>query len=163
MCPPVLGIILLGIPDTIAVSRMLYWEVCSRPRKVNMDYSSRGAFFLTLLIPCIHNSSFFFFFFFIQFSVTTLRSKRCQGYRIDQDTLLAAAEPCKFPPSHRRRFSLIADRSPYRVINVSYGDRERVTRQWGQQGIETGREQSNGEGRKREGDWSAGANELTYL
>lgn len=33
--------------------------------------------------------------------------------------------PCKFPPPHRRRFSLIADRSPCWVINVSYGDRRK--------------------------------------
>lgn len=32
---------------------------------------------------------------------------------------------CKFPPLHRRRFSLIADRSPCWVINVSYGDRRK--------------------------------------
>jgi hypothetical protein len=137
------AIILLGIPVTMAASHALLRSSDPRPRKVNVDYSDRGGFFLMLLIPRVQLPTLRYYFAFREVPGIPNRSR-----------YPTRNGPCKFPPSHRRRFSLIADRSPCPVINVSYdGGKSNDSAVEGRE--ESVPEEENNRTREKGGNWSA--------
>lgn len=142
MCP--LDTILLGIP-AIAVSHALLRKFV---RLETLTWvTEKWSFFYSPNSLCpTSRSSLRFTFFKLRApkgakdteSITIPYSQRQNG-------------PCKFPPPHRRRFSLIADRSPCWVINVSYGDR-RKSNGSGVKGRSRPEEENNQMGERRKGE-----------
>lgn len=113
------------------------------PQEVNVIYRSHSGLTLILSIRRLLTPHYHFQRWIRK--VPRIRNRSIQEEEVLPLSLPRRGELCKFPPPLRRRFSLIADRSPRWVINVQHGQSEATGQQrWWRENCSRGKEQSSG-------------------